>query len=60
VEYSLTQKGLDLLPILDSMRNYGRRWLCEEVSQAPEHRAAVAAEHEAVEPPTPLRQVAAA
>jgi DNA-binding HxlR family transcriptional regulator len=43
VEYSLTQKGLDLLPIIESMREYGRRWLCEEVSQAPEHRTAVAA-----------------
>jgi len=44
VEYSLTQKGLDLLPIIDSMRDYGRRWLCEEVSQAPGFReAAVAA-----------------
>jgi DNA-binding HxlR family transcriptional regulator len=39
VEYSLTQKGLDLLPIIESMREYGRRWLCEEVSQASEHRA---------------------
>ena len=35
VEYSLTRKGLDLLPIIDSMRQYGRRWLCEEISQAP-------------------------
>ena len=60
VEYSLTQKGLDLLPIIDSMRTYGRRWLCEEVSQAPEHRAAVAAEHATLERPTPLRSIAAA
>ena len=43
VEYSLTQKGLDLLPIIDSMREYGRRWLCEEISRAPEHHTAVAA-----------------
>ena len=35
VEYSLTAKGLDLLPIIESMRQYGRRWLCEEISQAP-------------------------
>ncbi len=35
VEYSLTAKGHDLLPIIDSMRDYGRRWLCEEISQAP-------------------------
>src|ERR1700684_3570294 len=44
VEYSLTDKGYDLLPIIESMRQYGRRWLCEEVSQAPVARpAAVAA-----------------
>jgi DNA-binding HxlR family transcriptional regulator len=50
VEYSLTQKGIDLMPIIDCMRQYGRRWLCEEVSQAPaadarllEHAAAFAA-----------------
>jgi DNA-binding HxlR family transcriptional regulator len=43
VEYSLTQKGFDLLPIIESMRHYGRRWLCEEVSQAPAERDAVSA-----------------
>ena len=43
VEYSLTQKGIDLLPIIDCMRQYGRRWLCEEVSQAPRLLGAVAA-----------------
>ena len=43
VEYSLTQKGLDLLPIIDSMRQYGRRWLCEEISRAPDRNTAVAA-----------------
>ena len=30
VEYSLTEKGLDLVAVIDSMRSYGRRWLCEE------------------------------
>jgi DNA-binding HxlR family transcriptional regulator len=35
VEYSLTAKGHDLLPIIDSMRSYGRRWLVEEISRAP-------------------------
>jgi DNA-binding HxlR family transcriptional regulator len=43
VEYSLTSKGHDLLPIIDSMRDYGRRWLCEEISQAPSARQPVAA-----------------
>src|ERR1700745_3175800 len=27
VEYQLTKKGLDLLPIIESMRAYGIRWL---------------------------------
>src|ERR1700722_16940088 len=40
VEYSLTQKGFDLLPIIECMREYGRRWLCEEVSQGPVERDA--------------------
>lgn len=26
VEYELTDRGRDLLPILDAMREYGRRW----------------------------------
>jgi DNA-binding HxlR family transcriptional regulator len=38
VEYALTDKGRDLLPIIDDMRRYGTRWLggdaaaCEERS----------------------------
>jgi DNA-binding HxlR family transcriptional regulator len=27
VEYRLTRKGRDLVPIVDAMRTYGRRWL---------------------------------
>ena len=27
VEYALTEKGLALLPLIDSMREYGLRWL---------------------------------
>jgi len=27
VEYQLTEKGRDLLPIIESMREYGMRWL---------------------------------
>jgi len=30
VEYALTEKGLDLLPIIDDMRAYGQRWLGAE------------------------------
>jgi DNA-binding HxlR family transcriptional regulator len=30
VEYSLTDKGLDLMPIVHAMRVYGSRWLCDE------------------------------
>lgn len=32
VEYALTEKGLALLPIIDSMRSYGERWLALECS----------------------------
>jgi len=28
VEYSLTEKGLDLIYVVESMRNFGKRWLC--------------------------------
>jgi DNA-binding HxlR family transcriptional regulator len=30
VEYELTEKGRDLLPIIDAMRGFGHRWLVEE------------------------------
>jgi DNA-binding HxlR family transcriptional regulator len=30
VEYSLTEKGHDLVDLIESMRNYGERWLCNE------------------------------
>jgi DNA-binding HxlR family transcriptional regulator len=47
VEYALTDKGLALIPIIDSMRAYGRKWLggscaAGDVAEAPE-RAVVAA-----------------
>ncbi len=35
VEYALTEKGEALLPLIDDMREYGRRWLqadCSEVA----------------------------
>src|SRR4051812_53083 len=28
VEYSLTEKGLDLVYVIESMRRYGKQWLC--------------------------------
>jgi DNA-binding HxlR family transcriptional regulator len=30
VEYALTDKGRALVPLIDDMRAYGRRWLVEE------------------------------
>jgi DNA-binding HxlR family transcriptional regulator len=30
VEYSLTEKGRDLVDLIESMRSYGERWLCDE------------------------------
>jgi DNA-binding HxlR family transcriptional regulator len=30
VEYSLTEKGCDLVDLIESMRSYGKRWLCNE------------------------------
>jgi DNA-binding HxlR family transcriptional regulator len=40
VEYSLTEKGFALLPVIESMRQYGRRWLpadeCEADDLSPE------------------------
>ena len=30
VEYSLSEKGLDLVYVIESMRNFGKRWLCSK------------------------------
>jgi len=30
VEYALTDMGRDLAPLIDDMREYGRRWLCRD------------------------------
>ncbi|GAC1482297.1 MAG: helix-turn-helix domain-containing protein [Ktedonobacteraceae bacterium] len=30
VEYSLTEKGSDLISVIDSMRCYGKQWLCNK------------------------------
>jgi len=28
VEYSLTERGRDLVDVVESMRSFGKRWLC--------------------------------
>ncbi len=43
VEYALTPKGLALLPIIDTMRSYGERWLAAECGQAEADREPVPA-----------------
>ncbi|CAN5710687.1 hypothetical protein BH23CHL3_BH23CHL3_04940 [soil metagenome] len=51
VEYALTPKGDALMPVIESMRQYGRRWLPDEecapelelVSSAPEPAASAEA-----------------
>ena len=35
VEYSLTEKGLALIPIIEGMRTYGERWLGAECASEP-------------------------
>lgn len=35
VEYCLTPKGVDLVPIVDAMRVYGRRWLPAARAEGP-------------------------
>jgi DNA-binding HxlR family transcriptional regulator len=32
VEYALTEKGRDLVPLIEDMRAYGRRWLLDDTS----------------------------
>lgn len=42
VEYSLTDKGCDLVPIVEAMRAYGQRWfLCDCVDEVPTGLSAV-------------------
>ena len=42
VEYALTEKGRALVPIIEDMRAYGRRWLNADGSCAPATEIAVA------------------
>jgi DNA-binding HxlR family transcriptional regulator len=39
VEYQLTDKGRDLIPIVDAMRAFGNDWLCGERRKAARHEA---------------------
>ncbi|HET6449544.1 MAG TPA: helix-turn-helix domain-containing protein [Conexibacter sp.] len=41
VEYALTEKGRALVPIIEDMRTYGRRWLGADGSCAPAGELAV-------------------
>jgi DNA-binding HxlR family transcriptional regulator len=41
VEYSLTDKGRALIPIIDGMRAYGTRWLLGEAAELAEPAAAI-------------------
>jgi DNA-binding HxlR family transcriptional regulator len=41
VEYALTEKGRALVPIIEDMRSYGRRWLDADGSCAPAVELAV-------------------
>jgi DNA-binding HxlR family transcriptional regulator len=34
VEYALTPKGQALVPLIEDMRKYGRRWLAERIAVA--------------------------
>lgn len=46
VEYELTGKGRDLIPIVDAMRHFGNDWLCgtrPKAKRAPARAAAVKA-----------------
>ena len=43
VEYALTEKGVALLPIIDSMRSYGTTWLAADCASTAEPAAIVAA-----------------
>jgi DNA-binding HxlR family transcriptional regulator len=54
VEYALTPKGRDLLPLIDDMRAYGSRWLCnDDESPAATPAQSAAGVPAAVRPPVP-------
>lgn len=37
VEYTLTEKGRDLVDVIESMRVYGRLWLCNNGERSTDH-----------------------
>ena len=43
VEYGLTSKGAELVPLIEDMRAYGRRWLVETPKPSSGSRATAAA-----------------
>src|SRR3954451_6819854 len=43
VEYALTDKGRDLLPIIEDMRTYGKRWLAADAEARASDLAGAAA-----------------
>ena len=43
VGYALTEKGRALIPIIDSMREYGRTWLADKCAAEPARSGAVPA-----------------
>lgn len=48
VEYSLTEKGRALVPLIEDMRSYGRRWLGADPCAAPAEDAGRRASREKV------------
>jgi DNA-binding HxlR family transcriptional regulator len=40
VEYALTEKGKALVPLVEDMRRYGRRWLCDDAPAEAERAVA--------------------
>jgi DNA-binding HxlR family transcriptional regulator len=42
VEYTLTEKGRDLIPLIEQMRAYGRRWLLADAKRSRRKAAATA------------------
>src|SRR6476619_4979058 len=39
VEYALTEKGMALVPLIESMRTYGTEWLAAECAEDPREAA---------------------
>ncbi|MEA2372417.1 MAG: hypothetical protein QOH12_2811 [Solirubrobacteraceae bacterium] len=54
VEYLLTEKGRDLLPLIADMRTYGARWLCQDEDDDPAAEAADEPTRAALATPPPV------